>query len=108
MHQTSEAAVEGGKSAFNTTIDTTSRLAHGAVDKTSEVTHNVWDGTKSTAADVAHGVEDVAAAGAQKTGQAWEGKLSEHWSNRDINVIFRNFIQAETHQNQFFQNLYFE
>lgn len=92
MHQTSETVVESGKGAINTTIDTTSRLAHGAADKTSEVAHNVWDGTKN-----------VAAAGAEKTEHAWEGKIQWKFDPTKYNVQ-RDF---QTHFIQFqFRILY--
>lgn len=64
VYQTSETVVESGKGAINTTIDTSGRVVYGVADKTSEVVHNVWDGTKN-----------VAAAGAEKTEQTWEGKI---------------------------------
>lgn len=77
MHQTSDSIVESGKGAFNTTIATSSEIAHGAADKTSEVATNVWDGTKTTTSDLTQGVSNVAAASAEKTGQVLAGNEGE-------------------------------
>lgn len=60
--KTTETVVDGTKSAVNTTVDTTSKVVNTA-----------WDGTKSTATSVAAGTKNLAAAGVEKTGQAWEG-----------------------------------
>lgn len=82
-HQTTGAIVDGGKSAINTTIQTTGKVAqsaydqggkalHTVTDKSSEVLHNVWDGTKNTATSVAEGTKNAASAvvGGTKTAAA--------------------------------------
>lgn len=60
--KTTGAVVDGGKNAVNTTVETTGHVAQ-----------NVWDGTKNAATSVADGTKNIVSAGAEKTGQAWEG-----------------------------------
>lgn len=60
--KTTDTVVDGTKSAVNTTVETTGKVVNTA-----------WDGTKSAASTVAEGTKNLAAAGVEKSGQAWEG-----------------------------------
>lgn len=51
VQQTGETIADGGKTAVNTTVETSGKIAHSA-----------WDGTRN-----------LAAAGVEKTEQAWQG-----------------------------------
>lgn len=62
VQQTGESIAEGGKTAVNTTVETGGKIAHSA-----------WDGTKHAASTVVEGTKNLAAAGVEKTEQAWQG-----------------------------------
>lgn len=65
--KTTGAVIDGGKSAVNATVETTEQVGQ-----------NIWDGTKNAATSVADGTKDIASAGAEKTGQAWEGIIQNN------------------------------
>lgn len=68
VQQTGESIADGGKTAVNTTVETGGKIAHSA-----------WDGTKHTASTIAEGTKNLAAAGVEKTEQAWQGIQRKSW-----------------------------
>lgn len=53
----------------------TKNVATGAYEGTKHAVGSVAEGTKHAASSVAEGAKNVVAAGAEKTGQAWEGSI---------------------------------
>lgn len=71
--KTTETVVDGTKSAVNTTVETTGKVVHNVWDGTKSTASTIADGTKSAASNVVDGTKNLAAAGAERSGQAWEG-----------------------------------
>lgn len=72
-YKTTEAVVDGSKYVVNTTISTTGNVAHGVYDQSGKAIHAVGDTTKN-----------IAAAGVEKTGQAWEGSNKYNYNHNSI------------------------
>lgn len=71
--KTTDTVVDGTKSAVNTTVETTGKVVHNVWDGTKSTASTIADGTKSAASNVVEGTKNLAAAGAEKSSQAWEG-----------------------------------
>lgn len=98
--KTSEVAHNVWDGTKNTAVylaDGTRSAASNVADGTKNLASNVYDGTKTAATNVAQGAKNVAAAGAEKTEQAWEG------TRIVCNDIFHHFLTkasfSEVYQN---------
>lgn len=75
---------DGTKSAATMVAEGTKNTATTVVEGTKHAASSVADGTKNAANTVVGGTKHIAAAGAEKTGQAWEGIVQ---SKRSINSL---------------------
>lgn len=78
--------LDGTKNTAVYLADGTRSAVSNVAEETKNVASNVHDGTKTAATNVAQGAKNVVDAGAEKTGQAWEG------THRYYNDIFNKFF----------------
>lgn len=89
--KTSETIAEGGKSAINTTVETTGKVAHSVWDGTKGAASTIAESTKNAASNVADGTKNLAAAGVEKTENAWQGIARRKSKFRLIALHFGSF-----------------